>query len=247
MRKTLWILFIFVLCLPMIFVGWLVLATRSARMDSTTMNLSPGLRSMVADGVLQAAGYGKKSLPSLYRVVMLEPDNSAAWDRLCAVESNAAPQHAIQQTCKTAVAMDDSADNWGSLGRAQEQRGDPCAADESFTKAASRAANEGAADYAESMGRAALRCGQYYDARAGLEAAIDLEAKEISDTKNWDDDEIAEFKQDQLDDREYLILTLDHLHEAKAMKAACSLAHPGWAACACKLDDKGTVRCAESR
>ena len=125
--------------------------------------------------------------------------------------------------------------------------GDSCAAEESFTKASGKGSRETAYTYVENMGRAALRCGQYYDARAGLEAAIDLEGRSAKDTDNWDDDEIADFKKDQMTDREYLIVALNRLHQNDLAKETCSAAHPDWAGCACDLDKKGDVSCAEAK
>jgi len=227
----------------MIFVGWLVLASRSPKMDASTMKMPMGMRSMVADGVLQAAKYGKVGT----RSVRLDPGNAAAWSRLCNLEDDSAPAAEAIRVCRTAISLDSSADNWDSLGIAQQQTGDHCAAEDSFTKASSITANNPVYSYVENMGRAALRCGAYYDARAGLETAIELEEKNIQDTKNWEADDIAGFKQDQQEDREYLVVTFDRLHEAKLQKDTCSLAHPGWSGCACKLDEKGDVSCSESR
>jgi tetratricopeptide (TPR) repeat protein len=246
MRKTLWVVLVFVLCLPMIFVGWLVLASRSAWMDASTMKMPNSWRELVADGVLQKAGYGKTGRPNLLRVVRLDPRNAAAWGRLCSGQIDTTPAKESIATCKTAISLDDSEDNWDSLGNAQEASGDPCAAEESYTKAAGKAASSGGYSYVEDMGRAALRCGTYYNARAGLETAIELQEKDIRNTKDWDEEDIAEFKADQQLDREYLVVTFDHLHETKLMKDTCSLAHPDWAGCACRLDDKGKVSCTEA-
>jgi hypothetical protein len=134
--------------------------------------------------------------------------------------------------------------NYNGLGDAQERAGDNCAAEESFTKASSEAASLGSYSYVQSMGRSALQCGHLYASRAGFETALELAAKELNDPDE-EVDEIDDIKKDMLTDNEYLVITLDRLHQAKASKEACTAAHPQWKACSCALDGDGNPGCHE--
>jgi hypothetical protein len=243
-RKVLVGLGVGVLSLPLVFVLWLLVAVRLPQMDAFTIRMPSGVRSTVADVAMDRVPYGKAGLAGTHRVIALNPENQRAWDRLCGWESQDADAHGLKD-CEKAVSMDDSAGNWDDLGEAQEAARNECAAADSYTKAASKGSSGLYYGYAEHLGRASLRCGNYYDARAGLAAAIDLEGKEIKDP-DADEEDIANDKASQLTDREYLIVTMDHLQDADGAKASCSSAHPDWKGCACKLDAKGEVACVEA-
>jgi len=243
-RKVWWVLGVGVLCLPMLFVIWLLAAVRWPRMDSLTLRMPMEVRRTVAQLAFQKAGWNKGSFHKLERVIALDPQNTDAWGRRCTEYKDAEGAKAHLQTCETTVALDATPENLDALGRAQEALGDPCAADASFTKAAGNT-SEQAYLYVEDMGRAALRCGDLYGARAGLETAILQEDKSIKEP-DQDQEDIDDTKVDQLTDREYLIVTLDRLHEGSLSKDACSAAHPDWAGCACALGAKGEVSCEDA-
>jgi len=243
-RKVWWVVGVGVLCLPMLFVIWLLAAVRWTRMDAWTLRMPTGVRRTVAQLAFQKVGWDKGSLPRLERVIVLDPKNADAWGRRCTDYKDAEAAKAHVQTCQTAVALDATPENLDALGRAQEALGDPCAADASFTKAAGNT-SEQAYLYVEDMGRAALRCGDLYGARAGLETAILQEDKSLKEP-DQDEEEIDDTKADQLTDREYLVVTLDRLHEQGLSKDACSAAHPDWAGCACALGAKGEVSCKDA-
>jgi tetratricopeptide (TPR) repeat protein len=245
MRKLFWTLGICLLSLPMISVGLLIAAMRSPRLDATTMKMPAGIRSAIAEGVLQNTKYSKDGIPGLRRVVLLDPNNADAWGRLCGWNVDMDAKESLA-TCRRAASLGNTGDDWNNLGLAQQKAGDACAAADSFTTASARTATSGIYLYVENMGRASLRCGRYYDARAGLETAIELETKSLAD-KDAEEDEIADYKEDQKDDREYLIVTYDKLHEAKLAAQTCSLADPEWKHCACELDEDGDASCEESR
>lgn len=248
LRKLLWTLGICLLSLPMICVGLVIAATRSPKMDATTMKMPAGIRAAIADGVLQSTPYSKAGIPGLMRVVRLDPNNGDAWRRLCFWKIESDAKEGLS-TCQRAVAISGSGENWNNLGRVQENAGDHCAAADSFTTASAKTANSGAYVYVENMGRASLRCGRYYDARAGLETAVELETKALTKSKDLGDDneDIDDYKADRNDDREYLIVTYDRLHEAKLAAQTCSLVHPEWKRCACELDEDGDASCEEAK
>jgi tetratricopeptide (TPR) repeat protein len=213
-------------------------------MDAFTVKTPTEVRQAVAQLAFQKVGWGKGSFQRLERVILLDPQNAEAWGTRCTgfKDTEVAKMHL--QTCETAVALNAAPQNLEGLGRAQEAMGDPCSADTSFTKAAGKT-SEQTYLYVEDMGRAALQCGDLYGARAGFETAILQEDKSLKEP-DQDQDDLDDTKADQITDREYLIVTLDRLHETKLSKEACSAAHPDWSGCACALDAKGKVGCKES-
>jgi len=245
MRKVLLVVAVGVLSLPLIFVLWLLAAVRMPKMDAFTMQMPANIRSVVAEAAVQEMKYGKNELQEIKRVIALDPKNASAWDRLCGLDRNQSPNRAGVKTCETALSLDGSSINWDNLGALQEKTGDECAAADAYTKATNKGSSGTYYGYVEDMGRASLRCGKNYDARAGLAAAIELEDKSMKEP-DVDDADIADDKADQLEDREYLIVTLDRLHDAAGAKLACNTAHPDWNGCACKLDAKGEVACVEA-
>lgn len=243
--RVLAVLGIGLLSLPLAFVLWLLLAVRWPKMDALTMQMPEGVRTTVANVAMDRVRYGEAGLAGIHRVLALDPENQRAWDRLCGWESEAGAGATGLKDCQKAVSLDDSAVNWDELGEAQEGVGDECGAADSYTKASSKGSTGLYYGYVEHLGRASLRCGNYYDARAGLAAAIDLEGKEIKDPDE-DEEDVADDKANQLVDQEYLIVTMGELHDADGAKKACSAAHPEWKGCSCKLDAKGEVDCVEA-
>jgi hypothetical protein len=245
LRKVLVVLGVGVLSLPLVFVLWLLVAVRSPKMDSLTMRTPMSVRTAVAAAAVSSVPWGKEHLKGLQRVLALDPENAEAWGQVCKFQLIGETTPMRLQACQKAVALSSTAGNWEGLGEVQEAMGDECAAEESFTQASTKGSGGLAYAYVESMGRASLRCGKPYDARAGLEAAIDLETRNLKEPDQEDDD-IADYKEDQRTDREYLVVTFDRLHDAAHAKSTCSEAHPDWRGCACSLDAKGKVACAEA-
>ncbi|MES2391312.1 MAG: hypothetical protein V4555_06715 [Acidobacteriota bacterium] len=245
MRKGWWIAGIVVLCLPLVLATWLMLAARWPKMDAMTMQMPMGVRSLVAEVALPKAGWGKQARSALERVTRLDPQNRSAWSRECTFYLGSANGQTDVSVCKTAISLENSAENWDGLGRAQERVGDECDAADSFTKASGMESN-GSYGYVEQMGRAALRCGKLYDARAGLEAAIDVEAKAIQ-VPDQDSDDVDSTKEDQTTDRDYLIVTFDRMHLGELAAQTCSASHPEWKGCSCNLDAKKEVSCTEAK
>ncbi|WP_263380829.1 hypothetical protein [Granulicella paludicola] len=247
MRKVLVVLGVGVLSFPLLFVIWLLLAVRLPKMDALTMQMPMSVRSIVANAAAGEMGWGKGAKPKLERVIRIDPQNASAWTGLCESYFGGPERSADVQTCQKAVTLDPTAGNYNGLGVAQERAGDNCAAEDAYTEAASKASSSGSYGYTERMGRAALLCGKAYDARAGFEAAIDVEKRQLAAPDADDDeDEVADEKQDLLTDREYLIVTANRLSDRKLAETTCSEAHPGWKGCACSLDAKGKVACAEA-
>ncbi len=245
MRKLLLGIGVVLVCLPMAFVMLLLAAVLWPKMDTLTMRMPDAVRAGVAASVMDRVPFGKTERPGVHRVLALDPENRRAWSRLCQSDSDTASASGLT-SCEKAVALNDTAMDWDHLGQVQERGGKPCDAADSYTKAASKGSSGTYYVYVENLGRASLRCGNLYDARAGLAAAIDLEQKSIKDA-SADDDDIADEKADLLADREYMIVTLDRLHNAAGAKEVCTAAHPDWKGCDCKLDDKGSAVCSNTQ
>lgn len=230
MRPVWWGLLFAVLCLPLAFVLFLIPAAKYPGMDSLTMKLPAGVRSVVAELALHHAGYSEDSATRIDRVVRLDPESAGAWTRRCA-----SSQSGRIATCQKAIDLDPEPWNFNGLGLAQEQAKDYCSAEDSFTKAIQNSSNN--AIFLRNMARAALRCGHVNASVAGFEVAEGLDAKAVADP---DDD--GETKDDLTMDREYLAVVYDRMNEPAKATGVCAKAHPGWTACRCELNDSG-VKC----
>jgi hypothetical protein len=245
MRKVLLVLGIAILCLPMLFVTWLLLASRWQKMDPTTAHAPLALRQAVASIILQKAGYGKKSLPALNRILRLDPKNAGAWQRRCSifVWDKSSPN---LKDCEAAVQFAEAPGDYYNLGRAQETIGDPCTAEDSYTHAVSATSSNPDTDYLEAMGRAALRCNHLPGSRAGFELAIETQQKWLNQP-DQDQDEIDDAKKDILADQESLIVIYHRQHDDTLAGQTCTAAHPGWKSCSCDIDAKGIASCTEAK
>jgi hypothetical protein len=240
------VLGVVVVCLPMMFVGWLLLAARWTKMDALTLRMPMGMRQVVAQALESNATWGKEGRIQQERVTRLDATNAGAWSGRCTGFFGETKRTADVQTCKVAVSLDGSAGNYNGLGDAQKRAGDACGAEESFTKAASEDSSSNDYTYTESMGRAGLRCGDMSGARAGLETALEKADRSLK-APDEDDDDIADTKSDMLKDREFLVLVYQKEREPVLAAAACSLAHPDWKGCACSLAKDGDVKCEDTK
>jgi tetratricopeptide (TPR) repeat protein len=236
MRLVLWGLLVSVVCLPLVFVLWLVAAAKYPVMDANTMRLPDGIRATVAELVIRNAGYGKDSANAIDRVIRLDPDNSDAWNRRC--EASVEKKSGDLAPCRRSISLDPSAINYDRLGLGQENAKDFCTAEDSYTSAIRLSQNN--ATLLRHMGRAALRCGHTAASVAGLEVAEDLDTKEASDPSEDDD-----MKADLLEDREYLAVAYDRTRQPAKATAMCIKAHVGWKNCQCELTDTN-VKCSDA-
>jgi len=171
MRKVLLILGIAVLCLPMLFVTWLLLASRWQKMDATTAHAPLYLRQTVASVILQNASHSKNPSPALVRTLRLDPDNPAAWHYRCTLSARPDTSPNLKD-CETAVKLNHTPGDYYLLGRAQElSGGDPCVAEETFTHAVTATSSNPQPAYLDGMARTALRCGDISASRVGFEVA----------------------------------------------------------------------------
>lgn len=236
MRPVLWGLLVFVICLPLAFVLFLIAAAKYPAFDALTVKLPTGVRTTIADLTLRNAGYGKDSIKRVDRAIELDPENADAWSRRC--HGNNDKTTFDQAACRKAIALDPSAYNLNGLGMAQEDAKDFCAAEDSYTSAIRAAANE--AYYLRNMARAALRCGHAASAVAGFEVAEGLDAKAAADPDEDDD-----IQADLLTDREYLAVAYDRTNQPGKAAAICTKAHASWKTCHCELTG-AEVNCSEA-
>jgi tetratricopeptide (TPR) repeat protein len=236
MRPVLWGLLVFVVCLPLAFVLFLIASARYPALDALTVKLPEGIRTTVADLTLRNAGYGKDSVKLVDRAIELDPESADAWSRRCHSDGNAATYD--QAACRKAITLDPSAYNFNGLGTTQENAKDFCAAEDSYTSAIKASANS--AYSLRNMARAALRCGHVGASVAGFEVAEGLDAKAAADPDEEDD-----IKTDLLSDREYLAVAYDRTNQPAKAGAICTRAHASWKTCHCELTD-ADVKCAEA-
>ncbi|MEO6807098.1 MAG: hypothetical protein ABI209_13245 [Edaphobacter sp.] len=234
MRRVLWGLLIFLLCLPLAFVLWVAAAAKYPAMDSFTMTLPAGVRATVAELTMRNAGYGKDSAKAIDRTIAIDPDNSDAWSRRC--QGNFQKIKGDIASCRKAIALDPSALNYNGLGLTQENAKDFCAAEDSYTIAIRSLQNDPA--LLRNMSRAALRCGHAPSSVAGFEVAEDLDAKSAASP----DDDGDDASSDLVIDREYLTVAYDRTSQPAKAAATCAKAHTGWKTCHCELTDSA-VKC----
>jgi hypothetical protein len=237
------VLGVVVVCLPMMFVGWLLLAARWTKMDALTMRMPEGTRSLVVQAMLQYSSDAK----GLQRATRIDAETVKKWQSLDhLIAFGVAPNGKLAELQRAEAVDKDKAVELNKLGLEQEKAGDECAAEETFSAAAGKSSSGD--DYApvENMGRAALRCGDLPSARAGLESAIIKEDNSLKEP-DQDDDEIKAAKDDRLKDREFLIVVYQRRHEGDLAVGACSEAHPSWKGCACLLRKDGDVKCEEAK
>jgi tetratricopeptide (TPR) repeat protein len=237
MRSVLWGLLIFVVCLPLTFVLYLIAAAKYPAMDALTKRLPTGTRAAVADLTLRNAGYGKNSVKPVERAIELDPESADAWSRRCHGDGDRATYD--MAACRKAIALDPSEWNFSGLGTAQEDAKNFCAAEDSYTSAIKASPNT--AEPLRDMARAALRCGHSGASVAGFEVAEGLDAKAAADPDEDDD-----IKTDLLADREYLIVAYDRTNQPAKAAAICAKAHADWKACHCELTDSA-IKCSDAR
>jgi len=235
MRPVLWGLLVFVVCLPLAFVLFLVAAAKYPALDALTVKLPTGIRTTVADLTLRNAGYSKNSIKLVDRVIELDPESADAWSRRCHGSGDKTTYD--QAACRKAITLDPSAWNFNGLGMTQENAKDFCTAEDSYTNAIKASAND--AYSLRNMARAALRCGHTGASVAGFEVAEGLDAKAAADPDEDDD-----IKTELLSDREYLAVAYDRTNQPAKAAAICTKAHADWKTCHCELGD-ADVKCAE--
>ena len=233
MRPVLWGLLGFVVSLPLAFVLLIIAAAKFPAMDSFTARLPATVQIPVADLILQKAFYGKDAAKGIDRALRFDPENADAWSRR--FNNNIQGATSDPATCRKAIALQPTAWNFNGLGAAQERAKDYCAAEDSYTSAIRKEAND--ADYLRTMARAALRCGHTGASVAGFEVAEGLDAKAAADP---DDDGVT--KDDLLSDREYLAVAYDRTNQPAKAAAVCTKAHPDWKTCHCDLTET-SVKC----
>jgi len=245
MRKVLLVLGITILCLPMLFVTWLLLASRWQKMDPSTAHAPLFLRQTVVSVIQQKAGYNKNSSPAFDRILRLDPDNAVAWRYRCSFSAQSdAPN---LKDCETAVKLDHAPADYYHLGRAQELSGvDPCVAEKTYTQAVTGTSSNPQPGLLDGMARTALRCGNIGASRAGFEAALATRQKRLTQPK-WSQNDLVQIRKNLLADQESLIVIYHRQHEDLLAGQTCTAAHPNWKVCSCNIDAKGAASCTEAK
>lgn len=232
MKRLLVTLGVCVLCLPMVFVVWLLLATKIPRMDALTMKMPLPVRSMIADIVLQ-----ERTKPATQRANRLDPDSirrAAALRKALSIRTGSISAEVYGSNGRQIDARKFAA----SASRA-EMTGDHCGAADEYANAVYEVQGDDSAYiYSEEMGKSAWLCGSVSGARKGFETAIAKQQRFLK-RPNITDAEVTEAHNDMLRDDDWLVLVYSKQHERALARQACSQSHPKWASCTCKLDGQG--------
>jgi hypothetical protein len=241
-KKVLMALGVVVVCLPLVFMGWLLLAARSTKMDAMTARMPELPRSLVVQAMLANSSDAK----GWQRATRIDAEAAEEWRKRPqlfmteATERQTPPQ--LQEMYKQQVESKKTAKALYDKAEALEKAGQECAAEDIYAEAGSKDTSSEVYRYTEGVGRAGLRCGELSGARAGLEAAI---IKQKLFIKGTDEDQLTDVRQDLLKDQEFLIVVYDKQHEAALARQVCSDAHPDWKGCVCGLGKDKEVRCVE--
>ncbi len=215
-------------------------------MDALTGRMPEGMRSLVVQAMLEQSSDAK----GLQRATKLDPEATKEWLQrprfvpTAVGSSDRQTPPELQALYKQQVADRAAARDLSRKAEEQEKDGKECAAEDLYTKAASKDVSSEIYSYTEGVGRAGLGCGDLPGARAGLEAAI---LKQTNFIKGTDEDQLADVRRDLLKDREFLVVVYEKEHESALARQVCSDAHPAWKGCACALGNDGDVKCTDVR
>lgn len=246
MMRALMVLGVAVASVPLLFVLAMMSAVRWPSLDAKTANAPEMFRTMVADTLMQGVGFGKDSLPAASRAVKINPENGAAWTRLCTTKLNDddAPVDSKLSDCLQSNRYDHTKWSEYRVARVYEMQGRECDAQAQYEKANNTGGlGENGYTMMEAMGRSSLRCGrELWAAKAELINSIELIDKDLK-SPDADDEDADEERNDQLQDRKYLSVALADLHDPAGARDSCLAVDKSWKSCSCSLDTKGQVSC----
>ncbi len=227
-RYVLFGLLVAAVCTPLLFVALLLTAANVPAMDKLTLAMPQTIRAAVAQLALSSGG-GAANKKTHDRVLKLDPTNDAS-NAGCSGNYHVGTGHCAV----TVLGLDTaSAQKLNTLGLQQERGGDPCTAEDTFTKANSDAGG-GSSEYLRNMGRAAYECGRYAYSVSEFSAAEDDDARDLKANP----DDAVDFDSDLTYEREWLSLAYTATHQPQLANTACLRAHTSWKACHCVLKDK---------
>jgi len=244
MRKILTIAGIVLLCMPTLFVSWLLAAARLPALDPLTMHLPMPMRSLVAEVAMKRVRPYQPS-PILARVLRLDPSNPEAWRHRCNTPDAALSTNDRVALCARAASFGDNEWVEHDLGDAQLANNNPCAAEDAYRKATSIGANLGYARVNNySAGKAGLLCGDFELARASFAAALFLDDKRLQQ-EGAADTKVRQATQSSIaHDNGGLSIAYRGKHQDQLSQGACVAGFPDYkTVCRCDLDKDNHVTC----
>lgn len=195
-----------VLLFSLLVAGIFEASVKTSSMDKLTLRMPLFWRKAISDAVYENDfHHDPASHEAMERVVQLYPANTDGWKRRCLWAGSSGDLREDVQICEKAVAAEPSSPLiMSAFGRTQLAFGDACAAQKSYKKAVSLDDNPTHYADLEYMARAALRCGDLGQARAGLEAAIKIEETNRAGQRMYSgqDDDVA--RRDEEEDKRFL-------------------------------------------
>jgi len=242
------VLIVAVVCLPMLFMGWLFTAVNVPRMDGSTARLPESMRSLVVQAMLEQSSDNARVM---LRAEKIDSKAAGEWNKHMAylashairlTERQTPPE--LQEMYKQQIEGRKAAKAIAQRAREYQQHGNACAAEDLYAEAGNKDSSQEIYQYTEGVGRAGLQCGDLAGARAGLEAAV---MKQTNFLKGTDDDQLMDVRNDRQKDREFLVVVYERQQKSALAAQACTDAHPGWKGCACALQKDGDVSCGQKR
>lgn len=246
MRRAGWAALVVVVCTPMLLSMLLLLMVTWPKMDGFTQKMPVGMKAAIAGAIVRL---NRKSDAATVRAEKL--------DQAAARIAEAAPDRVFGQAAPPfdPVMANEAAElELDKKATRLVEQHDYCAAEDVYTKAASRANSQEAYWHTQGMGRAALACGDLVGARAGLETSLEMSARYLKTVEGEtpqeraenDEEDVQETKDDILEMHELLVVVYDRQKEKKLSAESCKLAHPDWKKCGCSF--KGMeVSCVEKK
>ncbi|HZL28932.1 MAG TPA: hypothetical protein VFC39_20570, partial [Acidobacteriaceae bacterium] len=153
MKRALMVLGVVAVCMPVVFVGWLLLAARWAKMDAVTMRMPVGMRSLVTQAMLEHSSDAK----GLERGTKLDAEAVKEWQRQARLvrtlidtqppRRGTPPE--LQALYNQQLASRSAARDLSKKAEEQEKAGKECGAEDLYPEAASKDESSKIYRYAE--------------------------------------------------------------------------------------------------
>jgi tetratricopeptide (TPR) repeat protein len=218
------------------FSALIVVEARFAVFDGLTVHEPGPMRSLVGRLALRESGSGNADLD---RVLVLDPNNTLAWERRCTAFLGATQAEWVSD-CRHALTLEASGANYRLMGSAQEQASQYCAAEASYRAAIAQPDMIGQRPVVlRDAARAALNCGDPAASLNLLHTAEQLDQASASNALAPEDSQRA--RDGLASDRGYMAVVYQQTNQPDKARQMCFEANPGYGNCSCQLTGTGLI------